>query len=98
MMTFDENLIISALDEGDRAAVIDTILKYLPENPPYFPEDQIADRDTRFFVSEFIREEIFLQYREEIPYSSEADIEDFKELDDIIHIQASSEEHTSELH
>lgn len=88
LMSFDESLIISALDEKDRSAVIDTILKYLPENPPYFPEDQIADRDTRFFVSEFIREEIFLQFREEIPYSSEVDIEDFKELDDIIHIQA----------
>ena len=88
LLTFDENLIISAQEESHRSLLIDVILKYLPEGPAYFPDDQMADRDVRFFVSEFIREEIFLQFRQEIPYSSEVDIEEYKELEDIVHINA----------
>ena len=57
------------------------ILDYLPEGPIYFPDDQISDENERFFVSEIIREKIFEIYRDEIPYSAEVQIDEFKERD-----------------
>ncbi|HTO16694.1 MAG TPA: GTPase Era [Edaphocola sp.] len=68
--------------------VIPTVLKYLPENPAFFPEDDISDRPTRFFVSELIREKIYLLYDKEIPYHSAVMIQSFKDLPHIVHISA----------
>ncbi|HEX6889531.1 MAG TPA: GTPase Era [Chryseolinea sp.] len=64
------------------------ILDYIPVHPPYFPTDEYTDRTERFFASEIIREKIFLNYDQEIPYSTEVSIESFKEADDIIRISA----------
>jgi GTP-binding protein Era len=60
----------------------------LPEGPPYFPKEDKSDRPLRFFVSEFIREKIFMLFHEEIPYSTEVTIEEFKETENIVYIRA----------
>jgi GTP-binding protein Era len=57
----------------------ETIVDELPEGPSYYPEDIVADENERFFVSEIIREKILELYREEIPYSVEVLISEFKE-------------------
>lgn len=64
------------------------ILELMPEHPPYFPTDEYTDRSERFFASEIIREKIFLNYEQEVPYSAEVSISSFKEDDDIIRISA----------
>ena len=64
------------------------ILELLPVHPPYFPQDEFTDRSERFFASEIIREKIFLNYEQEIPYSTEVSIDSFKEEVDIIRIRA----------
>lgn len=64
------------------------ILEAMPDHPAYFPKDEYTDRTERFFASEIIREKIFLNYDEEIPYSTEVSINSFKEEDDIIRISA----------
>lgn len=65
------------------------VLKLLPENEPYFPkDDELSDRPLRFFISEIIREKIFLQYQQEIPYSAEVVVESYKEKPDIVVISA----------
>jgi GTP-binding protein Era len=64
------------------------ILDALPVHPPYFPQDEFTDRSERFFASEIIREKIFLNYEQEIPYSAEVGIEAFKDQPDIIRISA----------
>ena len=56
----------------------------MPVSPPYFEKDALTDKTERFFVSEIIREQILLNYKKEIPYSVEIDVEDFKETEDII--------------
>ncbi len=76
---FDNCLAISALDTETRILLLDEIIKYLPEHPAYFPKDQLSDKTERFFVSEMIREQILLLYHQEIPYSAEVVVEDFKE-------------------
>lgn len=55
------------------------LVELLPESPKYFPDDIVAEEDERFFVSEIIREKVLELYREEIPYSVEVLINDFKE-------------------
>jgi GTP-binding protein Era len=64
------------------------ILEFLPLHPPYFPQDEYTDRSERFFASEIVREKIFLNYEQEIPYSTEVSINSFKEEEDIIRISA----------
>ena len=71
---------------------IDTLLRVikglLPEGPAYFPKDQLTDRYERFFASEIIREKIFLNYRKEIPYSVEIEIESFKDEEALLRIRS----------
>ena len=83
-----ELLPISAKEGFNTDQLTDRIKKILPIHPPYFPEDSLTDKPERFFASETIREKIFLNYDQEIPYSSEVVITDFNEDDKIIRIRA----------
>jgi len=51
----------------------------MPENPPYYPKDDISDRNIRFFVTEIIREKILFNYQKEIPYSVEVTVDSYQE-------------------
>jgi GTPase len=65
------------------------VLRLLPENEPYFPkDDELSDRPLRFFISEMIREKIFLLYKQEIPYSAEVVVDSYKEKPDLVVISA----------
>ena len=55
------------------------VAEVLPPSPPYFPPGQWTDRWERFYAAEFIREQIFLLYQKEIPYSTYVEIEKFTE-------------------
>ncbi len=79
---------MSALEGYNIDILLKKIISYLPEGPEYFPKDQLTDRPERFFVSEIIREKILLHYKQEVPYSSQVVIEEFKELEKIIYINA----------
>lgn len=79
---------ISAKYNFNTDVLLNKIVELLPEHPPYFDTDDISDRNLRFFVSELIREKIFLNYKQEIPYSSEVVIDRFLEEEDIVKIYA----------
>lgn len=88
LMDFKEIIPLSA-EKGDGLdLLLRELLGYLPEGEPLYPDEQVSDRDMRFFAGEIIREEIFLRLREELPYSSAVEIEDFKEGDDMVRISA----------
>ncbi len=70
---------ISASLSYNMNSVLAAIIENLPEHEKYYPDDVVADESERFFVSEIIREKIFEFYKEEIPYSCEVIIADFKE-------------------
>jgi GTPase len=76
---FTECITISALKAENTAFLLERILHYLPEGPAYYPDDQLTDRNERFFVAEIIREKILLFYSDEIPYSTEVGIESYQE-------------------
>ena len=79
---------ISALHKFNVDNVLKRIQELLPESPAYFDKDQWTDKPARFFVTEIIREKILLYYDKEIPYSVEVVVEQFKETDKNIHINA----------
>lgn len=79
---------ISALHKFNVDNVLSRIKQLLPEGHPYFDQDQWTDKPARFFVTEIIREKILLYYDKEIPYSVEVVVEQFKEKDKQIHINA----------
>ena len=79
---------ISALHKFNVDSVLRRIKELLPESPAYFDKDQWTDKPARFFVTEIIREKILLYYDKEIPYSVEVVVEQFKETDKNIHINA----------
>lgn len=76
---FSDIVPVSAKFQFNLEQVLDSIKKYLPIHPKYFPDDQLTDESERFYVSEIIREKILELYREEVPYSVEILIEEFKE-------------------
>ena len=79
---------ISAKDGFNTEHLLTRVVDLLPEHPAYFPEESITDKPEKFFASETIREKIFLNYDQEIPYSSEVVISEFKEEESIIRIRA----------
>lgn len=79
---------VSAKENFGGEVLVNALLKFIPEAPPYFEKDMLTDRNERFFASEIIREKIFLQYEKEIPYSIEVAIEEFKELPNIVRIRS----------
>jgi GTPase len=78
---------LSALHGFNVEKVLQNIIDKLPEGEPFYPKDQLTDKPERFFVSEAIREQIFLHYKKEIPYSCEVVVSTFKEEENIIRIQ-----------
>jgi GTP-binding protein Era len=62
---------VSALRGDNVPELLNIIVDNLPEHPAYFPVDELTDRPQRFFASEILREKIFLNYEQEVPYSTE---------------------------
>ena len=83
-----EILPISAKNKFGVELLMKRIKELLPESPAYFDKDQLTDKPAKFFVSEMIREKILLYYDKELPYSVEVRVEQFKETDTSIHINA----------
>ena len=79
---------LSALKNFNLDILLNAIKEKLPENPPFFPKDQLTDKYERFFASEIIREKILFHYKKEIPYSVEIEIESFLDEKSIIKIRA----------
>ena len=79
---------VSAKARFNVDAVMKRVKELLPDSPPYFDKDQLTDKPARFFVTEIIREKILLYYDKEIPYAVEVAVEQFKEDEKSIHINA----------
>jgi GTP-binding protein Era len=79
---------ISALHDHNIKAVMEFVMENLPEHPAYYEKDALTDRNDRFFASEMIREQIFKQYKKEIPYSTEVIVTAFIEGEKLYRISA----------
>ena len=83
-----EILPLSAKNKFGIDILLRRIKELLPESPAYFDKEQLTDKPAKFFVSEIIREKILLYYDKEIPYSVEVRVEQFKETETAIRINA----------
>ncbi len=81
-------LAISAKTSFHKKEFLRALMEYLPEGSPYYPADELSDRQTRFFVSEFIREKIYAFTDDEIPYQAAVLINEFREKNSLVKITA----------
>lgn len=85
---FAEFVPISANRDQGLDALVEATEKYLPEAPPVFAADDVTDRSERFLAAEFLREKVFRQLGEELPYGIAVEIEKFEQVGDLRHIHA----------
>ena len=83
-----EVIAISALKKSNLAALLETILKLLPEGQPFFEGDDLTDLPTKISVGELIRDKILLLYGDEIPYQATVLVQEFKEKSTLTKIRA----------
>ena len=79
---------ISAERGTDLPALKDAVAACLPAGPAQYPDDDVTDRDERFLAAEFVREKIFRQLGDEVPYSTAVTIESFEQVGDLRRIRA----------
>ena len=79
---------ISALHGFNVDQILERVVEYLPESPPYFSKDELTNKPMRFFISEIIREKILTHFKQEIPYSCEVVVESYVEEDAMVKIRA----------
>ncbi len=87
-MAFADIVPVSARTGANVDDLEKTILKYLPEQPPLYPADQITDRGERFLAAELVREQIFRGFQQEVPYATAVSIEQFKRAKGTLHVEA----------
>ncbi|MFN4007506.1 MAG: GTPase Era [Chitinophagaceae bacterium] len=79
---------VSALKKLGLDALLQQIVALLPEGMPFYSEDDLTDLPTKFFVGELIREKIYELFGDEIPYHTAVMVNEFKEKETLIKIQA----------
>jgi GTPase len=79
---------VSARTGRNLPELLRVIAEALPQGPATYPEDQLTDRDERFFASEALREKLFETLGEELPYRCEVMIDSFKEEGRLRRIEA----------
>lgn len=85
---FAEVIPVSAEKKQGLPDLLTLVVNSLPEGPKYFPEDQVTDQPERFVVAEFIREQVLVKTKEEVPYASGVVVERFEESDKLVKIAA----------
>lgn len=83
-----EPLGVSARSGEGVEALRERIAALLPVSPFLYPDDELSTQSVRFFVAELVRETVFEQYGEEIPYSTTVKVEEFRESAEPIYVRA----------
>jgi GTPase len=86
--SFEAVVPVSAKTGRNMPALLRALREALPEAPAVYPVDQLTDRDERFFAAELLREKLFEEMGEELPYRCEVLIESFKEEGRLRRIEA----------
>jgi len=85
---FAERLSISCSTGEGVNELLERIIAYLPENPPYYEQGIVSDSFERDIVAEIIREKVFWYVHQEVPYGIEVRVEEFKRKDSVLYVQA----------
>jgi len=79
---------LSAVSGDGREQLLSRVLTHLPEGPAMYPEDQVSTAPVRFLAAEIVREKLFLELRQELPYSTAVEIEHWAEEPERVVINA----------
>lgn len=96
----DEIIPVSAKYGHGVQDVKDWILSKLPSGPAYYPKDIVSEHPERFFVAEIVREKIFLQFRNEVPYACQVNVVNYKArptAKDFIQVEIVVEKNTQKI-
>lgn len=85
---FDAVIKISALQGTNLKPILDKLYEILPEGEAYYPEHQFTDMETKKWVEELIREKLFIQLFEEIPYTTNVEIDEMEKKGEVLYIAA----------
>ncbi len=78
---------ISARSGFGVGALLEDLARRLPPGPFLYPDDEIASAPTRFFVGEIVRQAIFDQFRDELPYASICRVEEMRDAGERSYVQ-----------
>ncbi len=79
---FEELVPLSARTGDGVEGLLELTRSRLPEGPPLFPEDTLTDRSMRFIAAELVREQLFMQLDQELPYQVAVSVAGWKERPD----------------
>lgn len=82
LATFEHTFMVSAVTGDGVAALSDALAAAVPEGPHLYPDDDLTDLPDRLLAAETVREQIFMQTHEEVPYATTVETESFKERKD----------------
>jgi GTP-binding protein Era len=82
LLACEHVFMVSAITGDGVDALIRALAPAMPEGPHLYPEDDLTDLPDRLLAAEIVREQIFLQTHEEVPYGATVETETFKERDD----------------
>jgi len=86
---FNDSVEISAKESKNIKQLINIIFEYLPEGEAYYPEHQLTNVENKFWFAELIREKLFIQLQQELPYSIHVVVDELEEKEnDILYIKA----------
>ncbi len=85
---FDAVFELSALKDRHVEPLRQKVFEFLPEGEPYYPLGQFSNTDEEFWISEVIREKIFLALRQEVPYTTHVEVESIEDKKNILVIKA----------
>ena len=85
---FEAVVPVSAHTGKNLPELLRVVREALPEGPAAYPPDQLTDRDERFLAAELLREKLFMEMGQELPYRCEVVIESFKEEGRLRRIEA----------
>jgi GTP-binding protein Era len=81
-LALEETFMISAAQGDGVAELLDAVARALPAGPFLYPEDELTDLPDRLLAAELVREQIFLQTHEEVPYAATVETESWTERPD----------------
>jgi GTP-binding protein Era len=79
---------ISALESDGVDRLLEAIVEQLPEGEPAYPDDTLTDKPSSFFAREYVREQVLLSLKGEIPHAVAVSIDSFDEASDKLRIAA----------
>jgi GTP-binding protein Era len=76
---------VSCLSRDDVERVLSAVVTFLPEGEAQFPKDEITDRPVRYFVAEYVREQVLLATHREVPHAVAVTVDNCVEDEKLLH-------------